>query len=87
MALIRSGAEVLKSSSGPAINDMYGKLYYYLLDLVSSFYDRLSSLNVGFEIHNTDATDLAARLKDGTFARIEVNMPHVLLTCSSQASC
>jgi hypothetical protein len=49
-----------------------------VLDLVSSFYDRISSLNVGFEIHNTDAREVATRLTDGTFARIEVSLPHSL---------
>lgn len=64
--------DVLKADSGPATNDIYGKLYIYLHGFLSSFHHRLNSLKVGFELTNHAAEDLGKHLETGTFARIEV---------------
>lgn len=71
-------AEVLKTPSGPARNDIYCKLFYYLRELFSSFHRRLSSLNTSFQLFHLDAQDLPDYLETGTFARIEVHMHHTL---------
>jgi hypothetical protein len=68
-------AEVLKTSSGLAKNDIYGKLFYYLRDLFSRFYCRLSSLSMSFQLLNIDAQDLSDFLNHRTFARVEVDNP------------
>lgn len=66
-------SEVLKVQCGPASNDSYGKLFYFLTSLFSRFYHRLSVLEASFELLNLDAKNLRDHLPDGTFSRIEVH--------------
>ncbi|KAK5122415.1 hypothetical protein LTR85_003999 [Meristemomyces frigidus] len=63
--------DVLRVDTGPATNDVYGKLFYYLKELFSSFHGRLSALKVSFELSNHAAEELHNNLKTGAFARIE----------------
>ena len=65
--------EVLSTSNGPANNDVYGKLTNYLTAVLSKFYTRLHSLDLNFELFNTDAEKLGDHLLDRTFARVEVD--------------
>jgi hypothetical protein len=64
--------DVLQSSSGPAINDMYGKLFNQLKDLLSSFTRQLASRRTAFELFNVDVNSLPRYLEGRQFARIEV---------------
>src|SRR6266480_5135204 len=63
---------VLKSSYGSAINDIYGKLFNYLRDLLSSFIMQVASRRIAFELFNMDVKDLPRQLDSRQFARIEV---------------
>jgi len=63
---------VLQSSSGSAINDMYGKLFNHLRDLLFSFIRQLASRRIAFELFNMDVNNLPRQLGSRQFARIEV---------------
>lgn len=63
---------VLQSSYGPAVNDMYGKLFNHLKDLLSSFIRQTASRRIAFELFNMDVNDLPRQLSGRQFARIEV---------------
>jgi hypothetical protein len=63
---------VLQSSYGSANNDMYGKLFNHLRDLLSSFIRQVASRRIAFELFNTDVNDLPRQLGSRQFARIEV---------------
>ncbi|KAK6392117.1 hypothetical protein LTR65_003889 [Meristemomyces frigidus] len=65
--------DILQAGAGPATNDVYGKLFYYLKGLLFSCQRRLSSLNVSFELSNCAAEDLGKQLKADAFARIEAS--------------
>jgi hypothetical protein len=66
--------EVLEQRAGPASNDLYGKLYRHLHDLLSSFRRRLrKSHSCNFKLSHMDAKALAGDFGDAvTFDRIEV---------------
>lgn len=59
---------------GPATNDIYGRLFSFLMKLLSDFYRRLKSLHVDFQMFNVDAQKLDLYLQGGTFARVEVSI-------------
>jgi hypothetical protein len=65
--------EVLEQRAGPASNDLYGKLYRHLHDLLSSFRRRLrKSHSCNFKLSHMDAKALAGDFGDAvTFDRIE----------------
>ncbi|TKA78672.1 hypothetical protein B0A55_04509 [Friedmanniomyces simplex] len=65
--------EVLKTNSGLATNDLYGKLTVYLKQLFSKFHDSLEAHPCTFSLFNVDAASLPHHLPNGTFARIEVS--------------
>ena len=67
-------AEVLRIPYGPAENDMYGKLFHFVKDLLSSFTRQVASRNIAFELFNTDAQELPKHLNNRKFARIEVRL-------------
>lgn len=63
---------VLQNSYGSAANDMYGKLFNHLRDLLSSFARQAASRKIAFELFNEDVNDLPRQLGSRQFARIEV---------------
>lgn len=63
---------ISRISCGPASNDIYGKLFNRLKNLLSSFKTQIMSRTIGFEFFNLDASDLPWHLGNRTFARIEV---------------
>ncbi|OCK75946.1 hypothetical protein K432DRAFT_419507 [Lepidopterella palustris CBS 459.81] len=65
-------AQVLETPSGPAKNDLYGKLFYYLRDLFTLFHRRLSSLDISFQLFQVDVRQLPRHVAGQRFARIEV---------------
>lgn len=68
-------AEVLQTSTGTAINDLYGKLFVHVRSVLISFKRRLSSSGARFELYNSNATELPQIFAPNTFARIEVRHP------------
>ena len=67
--------DVKKVIYGPASNDLYGKLYLNLAELLSAFHDRLRRGIYNFILLNLDAKDLPSRCRGTKFARIEVGDP------------
>lgn len=65
--------EVLKVNPGPATNDLYGQLFYYIRDVLYSFHGRLASHASDFEFSHIDAKELDSKLNNTRFARIEVS--------------
>lgn len=63
---------VLDNFQGSAANDIYGKLFNLLKDLLTSFARQVASRKMVFELFNTDVNDLPAQLHSRRFARIEV---------------
>lgn len=63
----------VKSARGAGSNDVYGKLYFHVFDIVSSVYKRLRSLKVKFQVHSVDAKDLPTHVTGVQFDRIEVS--------------
>lgn len=66
--------EVLKTSSGLATNDLYGKLVVYLRRLFFDFHNVLQSHVLTFSLFNTNAGSLPHHLPKNNFARIEVSL-------------
>ncbi|KAI0406420.1 hypothetical protein F4802DRAFT_95860 [Xylaria palmicola] len=62
----------LQFNAGPATNDAYGKLYFYLRDLFVKFHHRLRSLPVTFKLLHLDARALPTTLAGNRFDRIDV---------------
>jgi hypothetical protein len=62
----------LEFDSGPAKNDEYGKLYFYLSDLFVKFHRRVRSLPAAFELLHLDARALPSALAGRHFDRIDV---------------
>jgi hypothetical protein len=54
-----------------AKDDAYGALYFYLLNILLSFYKRVHSFDISFEVFSLDAVGLASKLTT-KFDRIEV---------------
>ena len=75
-------SHILRSSRGSAANDMYGKLFNHLRDLLSSFATQAASRNIAIELINVDVNDLPSQLGDRQFARIEVMVKRVCLNTS-----
>lgn len=63
-------------ASGAAANDVLGKLYYSLLDLIRSVHGRLGHVNISFHLCNLDAAALPQHLDVMRFDRIEVSPTH-----------
>jgi hypothetical protein len=59
---------------GPAKNDVYGKLYYYLKHLLADFHGRMRSLPTTFELLHMDARFLPESLAGRHFDRIDVGI-------------
>jgi hypothetical protein len=64
---------------GESINDVYGKLYFYIKDVLTSFRQRVQTVKISFNLFQVDARLLPEHLLRGTFARIEVGQ--YLLGC------
>ena len=64
--------EVQNTSSGPAANDIYGKLFYHVRTVLRAFLLRVSGLQVSFQLFQLDASELPDHLGAGSFSRIEV---------------
>lgn len=67
-----SFTEVSSASTGPAANDIYGKLYHHIKSLLALFYRRVLDTTVEFQFFNVDAVELSTHTKTLSFARIEV---------------
>lgn len=70
--------DVAAASSGAATADVYGKLFFYIRRLLHSFLDRLSGLDVSFELFQVDVTTLPDLLEENAFSRIEVSRRHFI---------
>ena len=70
-----SFTELLNTDAGPAIHDIYGKLYAHVHSVLSKFQKRLSETGARFELHNIDLVDLQDVYAPATFDRIEVCAP------------
>ncbi|KAI3326332.1 hypothetical protein HD806DRAFT_552587 [Xylariaceae sp. AK1471] len=64
--------EVLKNELSPK-NDIYGKLFYYVRDMLEKFIIRLKSLKIDIEVHCCEAEKLATRLTGLQFDRIHTS--------------
>ncbi|KAI1807483.1 hypothetical protein F4811DRAFT_574433 [Daldinia bambusicola] len=58
---------------GPAKNDIYGKLYFYLRQLFMDFHHRLRTLPVNFNLLQVDAKLLHSHLDEKRFDRIDMS--------------
>ncbi|KAI0111207.1 hypothetical protein GGR51DRAFT_569241 [Nemania sp. FL0031] len=58
--------------AGPATNDVYGKLYFYLKDLFASFHRRIRYSPIIFELLHVDARVLPTSLAGRRFDRVDV---------------
>lgn len=67
-----STQEVLDSPIGRASNDLYGRLHYYVRDLISRLHRWLSASTCSFQLFNVNAAELPDLLDGLTFDRIEV---------------
>jgi hypothetical protein len=64
--------DVLSTDCGPASQDLYGKLYYYLKDMFRGFRQQVLSREMSFEVLNINPQKLRFELEIGTFDRVEV---------------
>lgn len=64
--------DVEDSSRGPATADIYGKLFYYLREVLQAFIFRLSNLQISFDLFQKDFSDLPFYIELCSFSRIEV---------------
>ncbi|PGH26457.1 hypothetical protein AJ80_01770 [Polytolypa hystricis UAMH7299] len=55
-----------------AREDLYGKLFVYLCEVLERFQQRLVTTRVDFEIYNVDVKELPKLLERGKYSRIEV---------------
>ncbi|KAI1122573.1 hypothetical protein F5Y10DRAFT_287042 [Nemania abortiva] len=62
----------MKFDAGPATNDVYGKLHFYLKDMFASFHRQIRSSPVAFELLCVDARALPQSLSGRYFDRIDV---------------
>ena len=65
--------EILKTSSGPASKDIYGKLHYFLKETFASLHHRFRLLDTTFQLFCLDVLDLPSHLGETLFSRIEVS--------------
>ncbi|KAM0347333.1 hypothetical protein ACHAPU_004852 [Fusarium lateritium] len=59
--------------TGLATSDIYGKLYYYVRDVLKRFMGRICTTDVSFELLQLDASKLPGQVQDNSFDRIEVS--------------
>ncbi|KAI0146914.1 hypothetical protein GGR57DRAFT_494186 [Xylariaceae sp. FL1272] len=64
---------VLATKAGPAKNDAYGQLYYYLKRVFTRFHSRLRSNAISCELYHVNAQTLDKTLAGRHFDRIEVS--------------
>ncbi|KAI0838466.1 hypothetical protein F5Y06DRAFT_303779 [Hypoxylon sp. FL0890] len=68
----------LEFNIGPAKNDVYGKLYYYLRQLFVDFHRELRSRPIKFEHLQTDVRSLPNHVSEKRFDRIDAsNLPDI----------
>ncbi|CAK4027567.1 Hypothetical predicted protein [Lecanosticta acicola] len=65
--------DVVKVDCGPATNDLYGKLYYHVKHVLTSFRSRLAAPGCKFHMLNMNAAELPQHLAGKDFARIETS--------------
>ncbi|KJX98201.1 hypothetical protein TI39_contig428g00014 [Zymoseptoria brevis] len=65
--------EVMSVHSGPAVDDVYGKLHTHVRSTLSQFRRRLMTHTFAFSFTNIDAKELPAALKHQHFDRIETS--------------
>jgi len=65
--------DILKTSSGPVFNDLYGKLYVHIMEHLTKFHRQIANHGIHLQLHHRDAAHLPAVLQPGTFARIETS--------------
>ena len=68
--------EILKQNARPASNDVYGKLYRHLFELLQSFHRSLSARPFSFRLLHMDASDLADHLRDAVRHRCRPAAAH-----------
>ncbi|KAL4805432.1 hypothetical protein BDV18DRAFT_140850 [Aspergillus unguis] len=68
-----SSKDVAAFPTGPATEDAYGKLYFYLQSTMGAFLKRLKNTRTSFTMYNLEVTDLPRLLKPDTFDRIEIS--------------
>ncbi|KAK4963528.1 hypothetical protein LTR10_001157 [Elasticomyces elasticus] len=66
-------AEVLAADGGLATNDIYGKLFTYVKDVLGKFWDTLRSRTIDFKLINVDALTIGQYFPQNKFARIETS--------------
>ena len=57
----------MQTSVGALTNDIYGKLYFYIQDILTSFRERIQTLDVSFNLFQVDAKSLTEYLSPGDF--------------------
>ncbi|KAF4466645.1 hypothetical protein FALBO_6497 [Fusarium albosuccineum] len=65
--------EVMKTNSGAASSDLYGKMYYHIQDVFKKFHHRIRNQDVTFQLYNVNAEILPKTLKKERFARIDAS--------------
>ncbi|KAL4749304.1 hypothetical protein BDW72DRAFT_214109 [Aspergillus terricola var. indicus] len=65
--------DIERTSTGAATADIYGKLFYYLRGIISSFLTRLHSLSASLQVLQVDAASLPDYLDPEPFSRIDVS--------------
>jgi hypothetical protein len=68
-----STTDVANTSSGPAVEDIYGKLFYHIRASLRAFLLRLSNLQASFQLLQLNAAELPNHLEPSSFSRIEVS--------------
>lgn len=63
----------VKTARGAPAHDAYGKLYFYVVDLLSSVHGKVQGLSVEFQLYGDNAENLPQRLGYAKFDRIEVS--------------
>lgn len=76
-------ARALTDREGVLEKDFYGKIYFYVKDVLTVFRWRLETLNMSFKFFQLDIKDLSGHLSEGTFARIEVSKELQHLVCKT----
>lgn len=65
--------EILETSPGPAINDLYSKLYIHIKEHLIRFHRRVANHGIHLQLHCRNAAHLPQVLQPGSFARIETS--------------
>ena len=65
----------MSTNAGPAVEDVYGKLYFHIKDCLFAFHERVRELKTTISLHRLDANQLPRALQAGErFDRIEVRL-------------